>query len=99
MWVNCQAHFRDAQKALRKTGAITVQKGMNQEQMVNMIAEGIQQAISLKDQKEQQDQAENMVSAEEKSLQQELADMFATIQAIQQNNMQQQHPGQENLPY
>eukprot|EP00957_Ditylum_brightwellii_P180035 13714769-Ditylum_brightwellii.AAC.1 len=53
MWVNCQSHFRDTQKALRKTGALTVQEGMNQEEIVNMIAEGIQHAINLKEEKTQ----------------------------------------------
>eukprot|EP00957_Ditylum_brightwellii_P211410 15366140-Ditylum_brightwellii.AAC.2 len=30
-WVNCQSHFRGAQKVLKKTGALPVQDRMNQE--------------------------------------------------------------------
>eukprot|EP00957_Ditylum_brightwellii_P064700 4910418-Ditylum_brightwellii.AAC.1 len=67
--------------------------------MVNMIAEGIQQAINLKEQKEQHKEVVNMVKMEEKLLQQELAEMRATPQAMQQNNLQQRHTGLESQQY
>eukprot|EP00957_Ditylum_brightwellii_P028106 2121877-Ditylum_brightwellii.AAC.1 len=68
--------------------------------MVNMIAEGIQQAINLKGQKEDSEQTVTMVKATEKSLQQELAKVRETLQAMQQSHSQpqQQNAGQENQP-
>eukprot|EP00957_Ditylum_brightwellii_P098102 7474211-Ditylum_brightwellii.AAC.1 len=68
--------------------------------MVNMIAEGIQQAINLKDQKEESEQTVNMVKSAEKVLQQELAEMHKTLQAMQQSHsqLQQQNARQEIQP-
>jgi hypothetical protein len=48
-WIKCQTHFWDAQKALRKTGALMVQKALHTEQIVNMVSEGINQALIMKD--------------------------------------------------
>eukprot|EP00957_Ditylum_brightwellii_P041410 3136249-Ditylum_brightwellii.AAC.1 len=68
--------------------------------MLNMIAECIHQAINLKDQKENSKQTVNMAKATEKSLQQELAEVGETLQAMQQSHsqLQQQNAGQENQP-
>eukprot|EP00957_Ditylum_brightwellii_P022795 1719108-Ditylum_brightwellii.AAC.2 len=48
--------------------------------------------------KEDSEQTVNMVKSVEKSLQQELAKMGETLQAMQKSHsqLQQQHPGQEN---
>eukprot|EP00957_Ditylum_brightwellii_P175065 13329410-Ditylum_brightwellii.AAC.1 len=34
--INCQTHFRDEQKALKKTGALATQDGMNHSEMINL---------------------------------------------------------------
>eukprot|EP00957_Ditylum_brightwellii_P143590 10939565-Ditylum_brightwellii.AAC.1 len=41
IWINCQMHFRDAQKALKKTGALTIQDSMSHTKMINLVEEGI----------------------------------------------------------
>eukprot|EP00957_Ditylum_brightwellii_P028021 2115659-Ditylum_brightwellii.AAC.1 len=53
-------------KGPRKTGVLTIQDKMNQEQMVNVISEDIQQAINLNDKKDQQEQTINMVKIKDK---------------------------------
>eukprot|EP00957_Ditylum_brightwellii_P200307 15270993-Ditylum_brightwellii.AAC.1 len=44
-WANFKTEMRDAQKALRCTGEITVQDAINQVEIINMVAEGIQKAM------------------------------------------------------
>eukprot|EP00957_Ditylum_brightwellii_P153082 11652683-Ditylum_brightwellii.AAC.1 len=67
-WVNCQSHFCEAQKALRKTGVLTVQEALHTDQIVNMAPEGINQALMMNDNK-------NKLQQEESSLVQQLAEM------------------------
>ena len=41
-WENFKVHFHDAQKAIRRTGALTVKEALNQIEIVNLVQQGIQ---------------------------------------------------------
>eukprot|EP00957_Ditylum_brightwellii_P093119 7089267-Ditylum_brightwellii.AAC.1 len=73
-WASCMAHFCYAQKALSKTGALTIQDSMNIDQIVNTVSEGINQALMMKDNHQQE------TSQEEISLVQQLPEMHKLIQ-------------------
>ena len=45
-WSNFKTHFRDAQKALRRTGALTVQESLNHTQIINLVQQGVHQALA-----------------------------------------------------
>ena len=45
MWDNFKNYFFAVQVALRKTNGITVDEGMNHTELVNMVSEGVTQAI------------------------------------------------------
>ena len=45
-WANFKTHVRDAQIALRKTGEITVDEGLNHTNIVNMVTEGVRAALA-----------------------------------------------------
>ena len=83
-WIKCQSHFCDAQKALKKTGALTVQEILHTEQIVNMVTEGINQALMMKD---------NQITVQQtkSNLVQQLAEMQEMIQ-----NMQHQTNSNDN---
>eukprot|EP00957_Ditylum_brightwellii_P120743 9210189-Ditylum_brightwellii.AAC.1 len=44
-WANFKPEMMDAQKSQRQTGELTVQDAIDQVEITNMVAEGIQQAI------------------------------------------------------
>ena len=44
-WENFKVHFRDAQKALRRKGALTIQDTMNHIDIINLVQQGVQQAL------------------------------------------------------
>ena len=44
-WVAFKTHFRQAFKALRRTGALTIQETMNRDQVMNMVSEGLQTVV------------------------------------------------------
>eukprot|EP00957_Ditylum_brightwellii_P073125 5558020-Ditylum_brightwellii.AAC.2 len=46
-WAAFKTKMRDAQKALHCTGEFTVQDAISQVEIVNMVAEGIQQAMKI----------------------------------------------------
>eukprot|EP00957_Ditylum_brightwellii_P005217 398540-Ditylum_brightwellii.AAC.1 len=89
-WLNCQVHFRDAQRALKKTGALTIQDSMNQTEMVSLVAEGIEKVLNMND-THKMEQQHTAQQSEVSALQQQLAEMHTLIQ-----NMQQ---GQESIPH
>eukprot|EP00957_Ditylum_brightwellii_P153791 11705722-Ditylum_brightwellii.AAC.1 len=68
--------FRDAQKAFRKTGVLIVQEAPHTEQIVNMMSEGINQALMMKDNQMTVQQNKN-------NLVQHLAEMQEMIQNMQ----------------
>eukprot|EP00957_Ditylum_brightwellii_P103969 7921723-Ditylum_brightwellii.AAC.2 len=61
LMVNCQLHFCDAQAALRKSGALTVQEALHTDQIVKMVSGGINQALMMTN-------SQNKVQQEESSL-------------------------------
>eukprot|EP00957_Ditylum_brightwellii_P122183 9317488-Ditylum_brightwellii.AAC.1 len=85
------AHFCDAQKALRNIGALTIQDGMNTDQIVNILSEGIHQALMMKDNHQQE------TSQEDSSLVQQLIEVRKLIESMQEK--QQINNNQENTPY
>ena len=44
-WDNFKIHFRSEHKELKKTGQLTIEEGMNQTNLVNMISEGVKSAL------------------------------------------------------
>eukprot|EP00957_Ditylum_brightwellii_P158111 12035126-Ditylum_brightwellii.AAC.1 len=56
-------------------------------EIVNMVAKGIQQATSMKDQFVQKENVINMVQDEENNAQQQLTEMHNLIQAMQQQSV------------
>ena len=44
-WENFKIHFRNAQKALRRTGALTVRDTLNHTEIVNLVQQGVQQTL------------------------------------------------------
>ena len=44
-WENFKAHFCEAQKALRRTGALTLIEAINHIEIANLVQQGIQQAL------------------------------------------------------
>eukprot|EP00957_Ditylum_brightwellii_P211195 15365875-Ditylum_brightwellii.AAC.1 len=89
-WSNYQLHFRDAQKALKKTGTLTIQDGMNHTEMINLVAEGIKKALNMNNEKkvEQINMAQNN---EVSALQQQLAEIWTLIESMQK--------GQQNVSF
>ena len=45
-WENFKTHFRSAQKALRRTGTLTVQETMNHADIINLVQQGVQMAMT-----------------------------------------------------
>ena len=48
-WENFKTHFRNAQKGLRRTGALTVQDSINHTDLLNLVQQGVQMALTEKD--------------------------------------------------
>ena len=44
-YTNFKSHFCDAQIALRKTGEITVEEGLNHVEVINMVTEGVRVSL------------------------------------------------------
>ena len=83
--------MREAQKALQCTGELTVQDAINQVEIVNMVAEGIQQAMknpptSIID--EHRQETANLVE-ENTAMQKKLDDMADMVRQMQQQMAQQ----------
>ena len=45
-WENFKTHFRNAQKALRRTGALTVQETINHAEIVDLVQQGVKLAMA-----------------------------------------------------
>ena len=45
-WANFQTHFRDAQKSLRRTGALTVHESLNHTEIIDLVQQGVHQALA-----------------------------------------------------
>eukprot|EP00957_Ditylum_brightwellii_P003312 250986-Ditylum_brightwellii.AAC.1 len=87
-----------AQKALQRTGELTVQDDINQVEIVNMVAEGIQQAMkslptNIID--EHRQETVNLVE-ETTAMQKKLDDMHDLVHQMQHKMAQQQ---QQPPPY
>eukprot|EP00957_Ditylum_brightwellii_P047841 3634186-Ditylum_brightwellii.AAC.1 len=84
--------MREAQKALRCTGELTVQDAINQVEIINMMAEGIQQAMknprtSILD--EHRQETANLAE-ENVNMQKKLDDMHNLVKQMQDQMAQQQ---------
>ena len=97
-WATFKTHFRDVQIALRKTGEISIEEGLNHTTVVNMVTEGIRAAFS--EHEPVLEQANNVAEAEQlrqqvKEMQQLLEQMNAAQQPSNQqprmNTPDQQH--------
>ena len=47
-WERFKAHFRNAQKALRRTGALTINDAMNHSELLNLVQQGVHLALAEK---------------------------------------------------
>ena len=44
-WPQFKIHFRDAHKALRRTGALTIDESLNKDQIMNLVTEGVMNVL------------------------------------------------------
>ena len=86
-WANFKTHFRDVQIALRKTGELTIEEGLNHSAIVDMVSEGVRAAL---EEHEPTERANNM--AENEQLKQQLDEMRELIEKM--NNTRQQNQQQ-----
>ena len=103
-WVNFKQHFSDIQIALRKTGEISIEEGLNHASVVNMVTEGVRAALA--EHAPVVEQPDTVTETEQQLREQvkEMQKMIEQMNAAQQNNMhqQQQAPTQQpfyNTPY
>ena len=47
-WENFKSHFRESQKSLRRTGALTIQDSINHTEILNIVQQGVQMALEEK---------------------------------------------------
>ena len=108
---NMKTVFRKAQRAIRKTGEITVQEGLNHTELVNFVSEGVFQAMGETERLSQ----EPTIELEERAnaatnvpdYATEMAEMREMLKAMQQmviqcsnptnNNNQVQHQTQQQM--
>ena len=90
-WINFMIHFRDVHQDLKKTGELTVQEGINHADLINMVSEGVKNA--LEQAPEQPPEESINITTETDSLKQQLAEMQIIIKDLQttkQNSIQPQ---------
>ena len=90
-WDNFKTHVREAQIALRKTGKITIDEGLNHTNIVNMVTEGVRAALA--DQKITEEVVNN--TNETENLRQQLLEIKQLVKQMnvaQQSNQQTQPP-------
>ena len=87
-WNNFKTHFRDIQIALRKTGDLTIDEGLNHTEIVNMISEGVRVALEDHYSNEQENNNEQANNIEEtEMLRTQLREMKELIEKM--SNTQQ----------
>ena len=87
-WDNCKSHFRNVQKGLRRTGRLTVEESMNHADLVNIVSEGVRDAMANNN----ENQEFALLSQENAQVKQELQSMKELVKQVQQqaaNQMQQ----------
>ena len=90
-YANFKTHFRDAQIALRKTGEITVEEGLNHAEVVNMVTEGVRAAFAENTTVEV---ANNMDETAE--LRKQVDDMRALIEQMNATQQPTRQPASQN---
>ena len=83
-WANFKTHFRDAQIALRRTGDITMEQGLNHTELLNMVEQGVRAALA--------DQESPPPLEETNQLKQQVNEMRTIIERLQMANSTQQQP-------
>ena len=87
-WNTFKTHFRDAQIALRRTGDITMEQGLNHAELINMVEQGVRAALAEQTQTDTQQNDENTdlrnQLQEMRTLLDELSVANATQQPVQQ---------------
>ena len=92
---NFKSHFRDAQIALRKTGEITVEEGLNHMEVVNMVTEGVRAAFA--EQEPVQEVANNMDETNDLRRQvEEMKVLLEQMNAAQQQTQTTQNNSNQN---
>ena len=92
-WDNFKNFFRQVQVALHKTGGLTVQDGINHSELVNMVSEGVRQAMVERG-PDLDEIAFNM--QEENNMQQQLSEMKEMMEQLRQENVALQVAGTQN---
>ena len=87
-WNNFKTHFRNVQIALRKTGELTIDEGLNHSAIVDMVTEGVRVALD-----EQPEQVNIMTETE--SLKQQLEEMRELMEKMNNTQQQSQHQTQQ----
>lgn len=88
-WENCKQHFRDVQKNLRKTGSLTVEEGINHTELINMVSEGVRNAMAAEP-KENVELAN--LAQENLDVKKQLADMKLLINQMKNQSVMQVTP-------
>eukprot|EP00957_Ditylum_brightwellii_P123615 9424630-Ditylum_brightwellii.AAC.1 len=85
-WANFKTDMKEAQEALHCTDELTVQDDINQVEIMNMVAEGIQQAAKNPPQTildEHRQKTANLVE-ENSNMQKKIDDMHALVKQLQE---------------
>ena len=89
-WNNFKNHFRDVQIALRKTGDLTIEEGLNHSEIINMVSEGVKAAL---EEHQIEEQAHN--ASETNSLKAQLNEMKEIIGKMNATQQNQNRPNQQ----
>ena len=94
-WNEFKIFFRRVQVALRKAGSLTVEDGINHSELVNMVSQGVKQAIEDTNQPQEESvnnvQNENILGQLEE-MKEMMAQLAAENQALQASKAQPQKP-------
>ena len=80
-WENFKTHSRDAQKALRRTGALTVQDSMNHADLINLVQQGVQMAMAENNSNSTPTTTSNLTAMQQDSVNSVTSDI--TLQTLQ----------------
>ena len=99
-WDNFKKHARDAQLILRNTGQLTVQESMNQTEIVNLVSEGVRQALAEHTAPENTDSLQEQANSVQVQdpMQAQLNDMRNILQQVQSAMAVRENPQQAPAP-
>ena len=84
-------HFRSVHRDLKKTGELTVQEGINHTDLINMVSEGVKNALVHSPGQDENIESLNTVS-ETEDLKKQLAEMQLIIKDLQSSQQHQPPP-------